>query len=277
MMIRRHAAPSPALATTVAVPVASAAACLAGAVRWQAGWTGIMGNQHLKHVDVKQADGVDDPQRVRAEQQRWLNHEQYSGYSDSYLRKGMTYAPQYEYLNSSHLTRANKVLAEICDVVFRVYGEAADALEEAELNPLHPRFNELVATAKAKRGELEAEIDRRYPDAHPTVKTMYDAMLVRRWQTLEDWTELVQRKRAQALDRLSPEWIDELEKQRGVAADYLARLKHIGTAMEANPVAFLEGSGFTEKELVMIERRMRFFRKTAIFASNTDRGDTNPH
>lgn len=246
------------------------------AARFQ-GWAGNLGNQHMKHVDVKQHDGVDDIIRVKGEQQKWLNHEQYSGYSDSYLKRQMSYTPQYEYFNDKPVTRANAFILEICDIVYNIYGEAADALEEAEANPLHPNFAMLVETATKKRKEMEGEIDRLYATAHPTVKTMYDAMLVRRWQTLEDWIALVQKKREEALSRLSPEWIEEIEKRKGIAHEYRMRLKHLGTAMESNPVAFLENSGFTEKELALIERRKRFFRRTENFGANIDAGDVNPH
>jgi hypothetical protein len=254
-----------------------ASGALFNSVRTQ-GWGGVPNNNHLHHPEIKQHDGVDDIIRVKAEQQKWLNHEQYAGYSDSYLQREMQFTPQYEQMAWMTSTTLNKYLVEIGDIVYTHYGAAADALEEAEANPLHPNFNALVETARAGRGKLEAELDRLYGQAHPTVKTLYDAMLVRRWQTLEDWIELVQRKRAQTLDRLSPEWIEELEKQRGVAAEYKARLRHIGTAMEANPVAFLEATGqFTEKELVMIERRKRFFKKAAEFGTSITSRDMNPH
>lgn len=239
-----------------------------------------MSGTHLKNVALKQSDGVDDIMRVKAEQQRWLDHEQYAGYSDSYLKQTARFKPQYEIFNNIQGSGAGnpvKMVDQVCAIVFDIYGEAADVLEELEANPLHPQFAAMLETAKNRRIALEKKIDEIYAEAHPTIKTLYDSMLVRRWQTLEDWIKLVEKKRGECINKLSPAWIEEVEKMKGVAEQFKGRLKHLGTAMESNPVAFLEGSGFNEEEMALIVRRKRFFRKQSELGMNIGRGDYSPH
>lgn len=252
---------------------------VSASVRHQ-GWTQFISNNNLHQPVIKQSDGVDDLTRVKAEQQRWLDQEQYVGYSDTYLKQTARFKPQYEIFNNikgSGLGNPLRAVNEICEIVYAIYGEAADILEELEQNPLHPEFADMLATAKARRVALEKKIDEIYAEAHPTVKTLYDSMLVRRWQTLEDWIALCERKRADTINRLTPEWIEEMEKRRGIADQFKGRLKHLGTAMEANPVAFLAGSGFSEDEMAMIERRKKFFRKQTSMGLKMGQGDYSPH
>jgi hypothetical protein len=242
------------------------------------GWSGhISGSTNLHQNSIKQSDGVDDVVRVKAEQQRWLDVEQWSGYSDSYLKQNARFRPQYEVPGSSAQAAETNWIQEISEIVYDIYGEAADILEELESNPLHPQFKEMLETARTRRKHLEQKLDEIYAGAHPTIKTMYDAMLVRRWQTLEDWMELVQRNRQETINKLTPEWIEELEKRKGIAEEFKTKLKHLGMAMEASPVAFLEGSGFSEEEMAMIERRKRFFRRSTEFGKAINQGDYNPH
>jgi hypothetical protein len=241
------------------------------------GWSGHISGNNLNKPSVKQSDGVDDIVRVKAEQQRWLDVEQWSGYSDTYLSQNARFRPQYEIAGNPGTSFSIKVIEEICIIVYEIYGEAADILEELESNPLHPNFKEMLETAKSRRKKLEQKLDEMYAGAHPTVKTLYDAMLVKRWQTLEDWMELVQRNRQETINKLTPEWIEELEKRKGIAEEFKTRLKHLGMAMEASPVAFLEGSGFNEEEMVMIQRRKQFFRKATDFGKSIAFTDHNPH
>lgn len=245
------------------------------------GWSGIMSGDNVsKHnKKIAQSDGVDDIMRVKAEQQRWLDHEQYQGYSDTYLKPTAKFKPLYEIPGNrgSGFGSPLNAIDEICNIVYSIYGEAADVLEELEANPLHPQFKEMLETARNRRVALEKKIDEIYEGAHPTIKTMYDSMLVKRWQTLEDWIKLVEKKRENTLRKVSPEWIEEIEKQKGIAEQFKSRLKHLGTAMEDNPVAFLEGSGFNEEEMALIERRKKFFTKQKTFGAAIGYNDFSPH
>lgn len=267
-----------ALATTTTTTSSSAACPRPWNASRAQGWSGHVAHKFLHETSVKQHDGVDDIIRVKAEQQRWLDHEQFSGYSDTYLKTHMRYTPQYEYFGgTSATTRPNKVLALITEICFSIYGDAADTLELLESDPLRADFAEKLEHAKGARRRLEDKIDAIYAEAHPTVKTMYDAMLVKRWQVLEDWIELCVRKRADILARMSPEWIEEQARRKGIAEAHMARLKHLGAAMEANPTGFLEGQGFSEEEMVMIKRRKRFFQRQTSFGAAVTAGDYRPH
>lgn len=209
----------------------------------------------------------------------WLNTEQWDGYSDTYLKQFMQYTPANEH-PMPQITYRNSTLNTCLGVVFSIYGPLAEELQVLHDDPLHPRFHERIQKIKKGREALAEHLDKVYQDLHPTVKTIYDAFVVRRYYHLEDWIKHVEKKRANIFERLSPEHIEHMEKARGLTASYVERLKALGKVMEQAPLsglleADLHGQ-YSELELQSLRQKVTYFRKMRKFGSASDEADFRP-
>ncbi|ORC85454.1 uncharacterized protein TM35_000351980 [Trypanosoma theileri] len=237
-------------------------------------------HRYLHNPHIVQPDGVDPLPRTKGDQQQWLNTEQWDGYSDTYLQRHMQYPPTNEHpnvkLNSSHT-----LLYKCLNSCYRYYGVLADELQALHEDPLHPRFHEKIAHVKKESEKIAEELDRVYADLHPTVKSIYDAYLVRRYYQLRDWIKHVEQKRHNVLCRLSPEYIRETEHARGVAAHFLHRLQQLETAFTNNPTLGLladEGDGrYTHDEIVMLRQKAAYFRKMHQLGANQQDADVHTY
>lgn len=241
-------------------------------------------HRFLHHPHVVQPDGVDGLPRVKGEQQQWLNTEQWVGYSDTYLRRHMQYPATAE-LNNPAMNSRHDLLYECLGLVYELYGSLAADLQELHDDPLCPHFHRRIARIRQDREKIAAALDQRYATLHPTVKTVYDAFLVRRYYHLGDWIAHVEQKRERLIRDLSPDTMATLMKMRGLAARYLHHLRRLEHALYNEPLmGLLEGDGsnssvqhYTANELATLRQKAAYFRKMRRFGANQLDADTHTH
>lgn len=237
-------------------------------------------HRYLHNTHVTQPDGVDGLVRTKADQQAWLNTEQWSGYSETYLQRPMQYLATNEHHNAA-ITPRQPILNACLALVYELYGTLADDLQELHDDPLHPRFHQRIARIKEDREKIAAALDGCYGGLHPTVKTIYDAYLVRRYYHLGDWITHVERKRAHLLERLSPELMAQVQSARGVSETFIERLRLLETAFNRDPVFGLltgsELSQYTEEEMVVLRQKAAYFRHMRRFGANAQDSDIHTH
>lgn len=237
-------------------------------------------HRYLHNPQIIQPDGVDTLPRTKGDQQQWLNTEQWDGYSDTYLRRHMQYPPTNEHPNVQ-LNFSHTLLLKCLRICYECYGPLADELQTLQDDPLHPRFHEKIAHVRKEREKIATELDRVYADLHPTVKSVYDAYLVRRYYHLADWVTHVEQKRHDLLCRLSPEYIRRAKRARGVAAHFIDRLQRLEAAFTQNPTLGLledEGDGrYTQDELVMLRQKAAYFRNMRQLGASQQDADVHTH
>ncbi|KAG8345796.1 hypothetical protein ERJ75_001753300 [Trypanosoma vivax] len=238
-------------------------------------------HRYLHNPHIVQPDGVDNLPRTKADQQQWLNTEQWDGYSETYLKQHMQYPPTNEHPNGK-LNHTHQLLNKCLQTCYEYYGTLADELQGLHEDPLHPQFHKKIEYIKKKRENIAQELDRVYGGLHPTLKTVYDAYLVRRYYHLGDWIEHVEQKRHDILSRLSPEYIRHVESRRGVTEYFLHRLKALETAFTQTPTLGLLGNDtlggeYTHDELVMLKQKAAYFRNMRQLGRNQHDADVHTH
>ncbi|CUG61715.1 transmembrane protein, putative [Bodo saltans] len=235
-------------------------------------------HSYLKNVRIEQSDGLDDLPTTKEAQQMWLNTEQWSGYSDHYLGRFMQYPATAEHY-VPELNMRTPLLDKVLRYCYELYGPCAEILEKLHADPLHPRFHERLAKVRAGRDAIGAVIDKEYASLHPTVKTLWDAFLVRRYFFLEDWAKHVEKKRAQFFERMSPEHITFMLKAKGLSDENIMRLEKMQQVLLADPAASIipEGYHYSEDEVVMIRQKAQYYRNQKRFGMNFTSADTMPH
>eukprot|EP00796_Vickermania_ingenoplastis_P010669 gene10669-7413_t len=237
-------------------------------------------HRYLHNPHVVQPDGLDSLPRTKGEQQQWLNTEQWDGYSDTYLKRHMQYGATAEHPNPQ-ISYRNDDLYKCLGLVYELYGVLADELQQLHDNPLHPQFHPKISRIKKDREKIAEQLDVVYGSLHPTVKTVYDAYMVRRYYFLEDWIKHVEKKRESILEKLSPEFIQQMEKARDISEHFMQRLKYVEHALYNNPVLALlpnnELQEYSENEIVMLRQKAAYFRKMKRFGANQYDSDVNTH
>jgi hypothetical protein len=233
---------------------------------------------YLRNVHIVQPDGLDDLASTKDAQQMWLNTEQWSGYSDSYLTRFMQYPATTEHYVAEFNVK-NPALDKVLRYCYDLYGPCAELLESLHADPLHPRFHERIAKVRAGREKIGAVIDKEYANLHPTVKTVWDAFLVRRYFFLEDWAKHVEKKRQQFFERMSPDHIKCMLTAKGLSDDHIMRLEKMQQVFIADPAAAImpEGYQYTEEEAVMIRQKAKYYRNQKRVGMNFDSADNMPH
>ncbi|EAN89128.1 hypothetical protein, conserved [Trypanosoma cruzi] len=237
-------------------------------------------HRYLHNPHIVQPDGVDTLPRTKGDQQQWLNTEQWVGYSDTYLKRHMQYPPTNEQPNAQ-LNSSHALLYKCLRTCYECYGPLAEELQTLHEDPLHPRFHEKIAHVKKEKEKIAAELDRVYAGLHPTVKTVYDAYLVRRFFHLNDWVKHVEQKRHNLLCRLSPDHIEQVKRARGVSAHFIERLRRLEAAFTHNPTLGLlegeEGKQYTHDELVMLRQKAAYFRNMRQLGASQQEADVHTH
>lgn len=237
-------------------------------------------HRYLHNPHIVQPDGLDSLPRNKAEQQLWLNTEQWDGYSDTYLKRFMQYSATQEHTNPQ-ITIRNDMLYECLGLVFELYGTLAQDLHELHDNPLHPQFHARIERIKRDRENIAKELDKVYAGLHPTMKTIYDAMVVRRYYHLEDWIRYVEKKRANIFEKLSPEYLAQVEKAQALSEHFLRRLKMLENTLYTNPVLGLMSSDqlaqYSDGELAVLQQKAAYFRKMRRFGANQLDSDVHTH
>lgn len=237
-------------------------------------------HRYLHNPHVVQPDGLDSLPRTKGDQQQWLNTEQWDGYSATYLKRHMQYGGTAEHPNP-HYNYRHDDLYKCLSTVYELYGAIADELEQLHYNPLHPQFHKKVVSAKKDRETIAKVLDDIYPSLHPTVKTLYDAYLVRRYYFLDDWIKYVVKKREDILEKLSPEYVEHLKKTCESAGRFMQRLKYIENVLYSNPILALlptdQLEQYSEKELAVLRQKATYFRKMKRFGANQFDADTKTH
>lgn len=237
-------------------------------------------HRYLHNPHIVQPDGLDGVPRTKGDQQQWLNTEQWDGYSDTYLRRHMQYGGTAEHSNPNISYRHDE-LYKCLGLVYELYGVLADELQQLHENPLHPHFLLKIENIKEDREKIAKALDKVYTDLHPTVKTVYDAFLVRRYYFLEDWIIYVQKKRERIINGLSPQFVEQMKKSYDLSEQFLSRLRQIESALYNNPILALlpnnELQEYSEKELVMLRQKAAYFRKMKNFGANQFDADVNTH
>ena len=223
---------------------------------------------YLDKMKVVQTNNVDSFMIVKNEQYDWQVTQQWAGYSDTYLARHLRYVPSNEQ-GAGAPKFETPVMDKVLDLCYNIHGRAADILEDLEGDVLQKAFHEKLAHARTYAKEFEAEIDKFYAPLHPTFKTLADAWLVRRHFALQDWFKLVEKKRRQTLERLSPEFIEQQEKLKGIAASHMRNLRRVGEYFEqdhAFPLteAYAE-SGLTEEEFEIVRQKATYHRRRKNF------------
>lgn len=237
-------------------------------------------HRYLHNPHIVQPDGLDSLPRTKGEQQQWLNTEQWDGYSDTYLKRHMQYGGTAEHPNS-HFSYRHDELYKCLSLVYELYGVLAEDLQKLHDNPLDAQFHQKIAQLKKDREKIAEALDKVYADLHPTVKTVYDAYLVRRYYFLEDWIQHVEQKRKKIMENLSPQFIERMEKNREITAYFLRRLKYIEYALYNNPILALlpneELQHYSENELVLLRQKAAYFKKMKRFGANQYDSDVKTH
>lgn len=232
---------------------------------------------YLTNVHVEQPDGLDNIHQTKAAQQHWLNVEQWDGYSDTYLNRFMQYAPTIDNVGS-HFQFKHPDLDRCLKSVFDLYGPCAAKLEKLNDDPLHARFHSWLAEVRRDREKIAVELDKVYPSLHPTVKIVYDAYLVRRYYHLEEWAKYVEKKRAEILERMTPEYMEHMKKAKGLADSFIFHLEKLETAIAHEPtLGMLQDShNYTDLEMAVIRQRASYFRKTRKYGKHMDFAESIP-
>ena len=256
------------------LPAAVAPACSVSASGARRGIYGDdMHFNYLHEPKVVQTNAVDSILRTKIDQYDWLQTQQWEGYSDTYLKRHMRYGPHSDTPNGE-LKFHHPIEDKVLTICYENYGRGADLLESVEADVLQPSFHYKVGRAKEFKQSLEMEIDALYPTVHPTFKLLIDAMLVRRFYQMEDWITLVERKRRQTLERLSPEFIKQQQAARGLGESYLRNLAKVEEIFATNPTHYIaEASGFSEEEMEFVQQRVMHMRKTRTFGRATTSND----
>ena len=231
---------------------------------------------YLHDPKVVQTNGVDNFLRTKTDQYDWLQTQQWEGYSDTYLKRPVRYGPHSDTPNGNmkfHHPNEDRIF----DIAYETYGRAAENLMSCEEDVLQPQFHEKLRRAKEWTAHMAKEIDEMYPTVHPTFKLMMDGLLVRRFYQLEDWIEMVQRKRKKTIERLSPEFIAQQRKMRGIAESYTRNLERVEAIFESNPTHYLtDVCGFNDEEMEFVEQKVMFIRKTKILGRANTSQDVWP-
>lgn len=237
-------------------------------------------HRYLHNPHIVQPDGLDSLPRTKGDQQQWLNTEQWDGYSDTYLSRFMQYPGTVDHPNPV-ITPKNAALDKVLALCYELYGVLSDELQELHDNPLHPRFYERIERLKKERERIAKALDESYAALHPTVKTVYDAFLVRRYYHLADWITHVERKRERVLDALSPAYMAQMQRARGVSEHFIKRLKHMESIFERDPTLGLMSNSELEQysagELALLRQKATYFRKMKRFGANQLDADTHTH
>ncbi|CCW66627.1 unnamed protein product [Phytomonas sp. Hart1] len=237
-------------------------------------------HRYLHNPHIVQPDGVDGLPRTKGEQQAWLNTEQWDGYSQSYLERHMQYAGTPEHPNPQ-ISHRHDLLYRCLKLVYELYGTLAEDLQQLHDDPLHPQFHPRIARIKSEREKIAKALDHCYTSLHPTLKTVYDAYLVRRYYHLADWITHVERKRAHILERLSPEFIQQTAKMRSLSQQLIKRLKLMESSFNANPTLGLLSSNeldeYSADELAVLQQKASYFRKMRRFGANQLDSDIHTH
>lgn len=237
-------------------------------------------HRYIHDPKIVQPDGLDGLPQTKAAQQYWLNTEQWVGYSDTYLKRWMQYPATQEHPNPQ-LTPRNALLYQCLQLVYDLYGTLADDLQKLHDDPLHPGFHLRIARLRKDRERIAAAIDACYADLHPTVKTVYDAFLVRRYYHLGDWIEYVVRKRERIIVELSPEYVQQVVTARKLSDAFIRRLRLMERAFYTTPELGLmsndELEQYTAAELATLRQKALYFRKMRRLGVNQTVSDFNPH
>lgn len=223
--------------------------------------TGDLFHNYLNNPTIMQGDGMEHMYETRSRQQDWNNTQQFEGYSETYLKRPMTYMineDAYKANTNDHPIRAVDRCLGVC---YEVYGPAADILESLYQDPLQATFNKRMEQVAVYKKKLEKAIDEVYSTVHPTEKLFIDNLLVRRFFFLDDFAAAAQKKRDDILNRLSPEQLSHVNAARGLAERSKTQLQMIRNVMEDNiDVALLEDMGFSELELVAVKQKANYYR-----------------
>jgi hypothetical protein len=235
-------------------------------------------HRFLHRPHVVQPDGVDGIAETKSAQQMWLNTEQWDGYSDTYLKRFMQYPSSVE-LPNPQVTPKNPLLDECLRYVFELYGPCAERLLKLHQDPLHPRFHEWLQSVRDGREKIAVVLDKHYAALHPTVKTVWDAHLVRKYYVLEDWANHVEKKRCNLFERLSPEHIEFMLKAKGASDEYIQRLEKLKMVFVADPAAGIlpDGCHYTEEEVMMVRQKAQYYRHMHKFGANKHAANMMPH
>jgi len=234
---------------------------------------------------IPQTDGTDHYIRARNDHQDWLNTEQWPGYSDTYTKRFAQYLPTI--CGATELgDYTQRQLDKICQLTYDLYGNAAEILERMEENVLHPDFHKHVAVAEDFQKQLESEIDKLYPDAHPTWKLMYDSWLVRKVYVLKDWATLCRRKRAETLAKILEHdpsgWIfEEIRRNQKIAQSYCEKLEHLGQLWKQDPQLMVQQCGAMigvndREEMLIVAKRMKYRQSMKAWGLHKHDADVRP-
>ena len=236
----------------------SSALLLRHSVRHQ---TADLFHNYLNNPTIVQGEGLEHMFQTRAAQQDWNNTEQFEGYSDTYLKRPMTYMINEDAYRSHSNDNPIRSVDRCLQVCYEVYGPAADILESLYQDPLQTAFNKRMEQVAVYKEKLEKAIDEVYATVHPTEKLFIDNLLVRRFYFLDDFAGAAQKKRDAILERLSPEQLKHANAARGLADRSKTQLQMIRNVMEDNiDVALLEDMGFSELELVAVKQKANYYR-----------------
>jgi hypothetical protein len=169
------------------------------------------------------------------------------------------------------------LLEECLEYVFKLYGPLAQQLHMLHEDPLHPKFWETIAAIRKGKEKIAEVLDHVYPNVHPTIKTVYDAYLVRRYYHLEDWIKHVEAKRNAIFENFSPEFVAEAEKLKGIAEVHIERLKKLEVAFHADPVLGLldESKSYSPEEIQMFRQKVQYHRNMMRVGYNNTFADTH--
>lgn len=237
-------------------------------------------HRYLHNPHIVQPDGLDNLPRTKGDQQQWLNTEQWDGYSETYLTRFMQYPGTVDHPNPQ-ITPKLEMLNKVLGLCYELYGTLAEELQELHDNPLHPQFHVKIRRLKKDREQIAKVLDEHYGALHPTVKTVYDAFLVRRYYHLADWITHVEMKREHLFDTLSPQYMEQMKRQQGLSEHFIRRLKLMETAFERDPTLAMmsntELEQYTSGELAMLKQKAAYFRKMKRFGANQLDSDVHTH
>lgn len=228
----------------------------------------------LNRGPLSDSRGLEHGGNEAAGQQSANDHEQFLGYSDSYLARTPMYFSRHE---GYTVERQKDLFDDVLQMCYEVYGDAADILQQLHSDPLHPNFHPMLAQAVAHRERFASKIDEMYASAHPTYKTLMDAYAVRRYYFLIDWEKAVENKRKEILEKLSPEFIAESIKGKNLAESYKRNLELLGDFINSTKAlpADINESQLQPVELEILRKKATFQRKLRQYGRTASDGDIN--